>query len=103
MCGIKQTAGRLQVEISFPSASLLIKQLNGQKKKVVLGVKYDERKIHTHTHTHSMYLILVQSYRIWLSNGLIDFLVQSLRSLTHTSTSVLQQNISAKFIQSHVM
>lgn len=51
MCGIKQTAGRLQVEISFPSASLLIKQLNGQKKKVVLGVKYDERNIHAHTHT----------------------------------------------------
>ncbi len=52
MCEIQQTAGRLQVQISFPSASLLIKQLNGQKKKVVLRVKpVKERGTDTHANT----------------------------------------------------
>lgn len=54
VCEIQQTAGGLQVQISFPSASLLIKQLNGQK-KVVLRVKsVKERGTGTHTNTHSM-------------------------------------------------
>lgn len=43
MCVIQQTAGKLQVQISFPSASLLIKQLNGRR-KVILRVKSAEKK-----------------------------------------------------------
>lgn len=56
VCEDQQTAGRLLVQISFPLASLLIKQLNGQR-KVVLRVKSVREKdtytVHTHAHTHS--------------------------------------------------
>lgn len=52
MCEIT-TAGRLQVQISFPSASLLIKQLNGQKKVVlrVKSVKEKGKDVRAHTQT----------------------------------------------------
>lgn len=62
---IRLTAGRLQVRISFPSASLLIKQLNGLK-KVVLRVKTVKEE--RHRHTHSMYLNLILSYSTWLTD-----------------------------------
>lgn len=52
---IQLTAGRLQVQISFPSASLLIKQLNGLK-KVVLRVKTVKEERHRHTHTSTCVL-----------------------------------------------
>lgn len=47
---IRPTAGRLQVQISSPSASLLIKQLNGLA-KVVLRVKTAKEGRHGHART----------------------------------------------------
>lgn len=49
-CTIWTTAGRLQVQISFPSASLLIKLLNGLQ-KVVLGVKTLKQEQRRHART----------------------------------------------------
>jgi len=104
----KQLAGRLQVQIRFPSAPLLIKQLNGQR-KVMLRVKSVKEKdtlshtlTHTHTHTHTQTACTWPSSRAavfgiqtdWYSHKLARLIFQcNQHALQHTSTSV--QNISA--------
>lgn len=95
------------MQISFPSASLLIKQLNGKRKVIQRfeSVKEkDTRCAHTAcTWTFSRAAVSgIQAD--WYSHDLAGLIFQcNQHALTHVSTSVLQQNISAELLDSLVI
>lgn len=108
MCEIT-TAGRLQVQISFPSASLLIKQLNGQKKVVlrVKSVKEKGKDVRAHTQTrHVLELdpeIQYLAFRLTgIPNNSARLISGAIIMFRRTSTSVLQQKSQPSCLLSFV-